>query len=266
MTSTFPIQIKNASFGYDSHLVFKNISLNINHSEIFCLMGQNGCGKSTMIDTLLNIHKLSEGNIFIMEKDLKKYTPSTLAKRIAYIPQTYENSFPYTVKQVILMGRTIYTGYLGHYSKKDCEIVDDTMKHIGIFHLAERPYTQISGGEMQMVMLARALVQQTDIVIMDEPTAHLDYYNELLFLENVIRLTKEEKKTVFMATHSPNQPFFMEKSGVPIRVGLMKDGNIICTGTPSEILTEDNVRTVYNIESHIINSHDFHTLIPVRTI
>lgn len=260
------ITISNACFGYDSTPVLKDISLSINKGEIFCLMGRNGCGKSTLIDAILGINRLSSGQIKIMGKPLDHYTPSTLAKEISYVPQVHDKSFPYTVRQVVLMGRTIYTGYFGTYSSSDRRLVEETMEKTGIAHLADRPYTQISGGEMQMVMLARALVQETGIIIMDEPTSHLDYYNELLFLEHVIGLIQKEHKTVLMATHSPNQPFFMEQAQVPIRVGLMKNGKISLVGTPTDILTSENIQSVYSIDSTVIHCGTQSVLLPRQTI
>ena len=261
-----PITIKNASFGYDDHPVFQNISLSVNSGEIFCLMGRNGCGKSTLIDALFNINHLTSGQIEIMGKNVNEYTPSTLARQISYVPQIHDRSFPYTVRQIVLMGRTVYSRHFGLYSSHDHEVVEKTMEKTGISHLADRPYTRLSGGEMQMVMLARALVQETEIIVMDEPTSHLDYYNELLFLEQVIDLVKEEKKTVLMATHSPNQPFFLEETGLPVRVGLMKDGNISIVGSPTEVLTTENIQSVYSIYSQVIHSPYQNVLLPRRTV
>lgn len=262
----YPVEIKNASFSYDEKDVFKDVSLKVNKGEIFCLMGRNGCGKSTMIDSILGINHIFEGSINICGKDLSSYSPSGLAKHVSYVPQHFEKSFPYTVEQIILMGRTVHTGLFGTYSDKDYEITKKVMKDIGIYHLKDRPYTNVSGGEMQMIMLSRALVQETEIVVMDEPTSHLDYYNELLFLENVIKLVKDNGKTVFMATHSPNQPFFIESSGVPVRVGLMKNGNITTIGSPSSVLTVDNIKDTYNVNSCIVGVDNFKAVLPVNTI
>lgn len=263
---TKPIIIKKAAFGYDETPVFHDVDLEIENGEIFCLMGRNGCGKSTLIDSIFNINHLNSGSIEIMGKNLNQYSPSSLAKQIAYVPQIHDKSFPYTVRQIVLMGRTIYTGYFGIYSAKDHDIADKVMEETGISHLADRPYTQLSGGEMQMVMLARALVQETDIIVMDEPTSHLDYFNELLFLEHVVNLVKKEKKTILMATHSPNQPFFLEQTGLPVRVGLMKDGQIPLVGSPSETLTSENIRSVYSIDSHVIHSEYQSVLLPKHTV
>lgn len=260
------IEITNASFSYDKKKVFKNVSLTVNKGEIFCLMGRNGCGKSTIIDAILGINHISEGSIKISCKDVNSYSASDLAKHVAYVPQHFEKSFPYTVQQIILMGRTVHAGPFGTYNERDYEITEQVMKDIGVYHLKDRPYINVSGGEMQMVMLARALVQETEIIIMDEPTAHLDYYNELLFLENVIKLVKDKDKTILMATHSPNQPFFMGSNSVPIRVGLMKDGSITKVGSPSSVLTIENIKGTYSVKSHIASVGSLKAVLPVNTI
>lgn len=262
----FPVEIENASFGYEKKLIFEDVSIKIKEKEIFCLMGRNGCGKSTLIDSILNINKISNGSIEINGKNLKDYSTQELAKNISYVPQIHNKSFPYTVWQVVLMGRTVYTKSFGRFSYEDEEIARNVMKKVGISHLADRPYTYLSGGEMQMVMLARALVQDTSIIIMDEPTAYLDFYNELLFLENVISLVKNEEKTVIMATHNPNQAFFIEKKQIPIRVGLMRNGKINIVGSPSEIINSENIKSVYNVNSKIFKTDEQDALVPINTI
>ena len=262
----YPIEIKNISFGYGEKNVFENISLDISKGEMFFLMGRNGCGKSSLIDSILNINKINSGEIKINGKRLENYSPSELATKISYVPQSHEKSFPYTVRQVVLMGRTVYSGAFGSYSQKDKEIVDNIMKKVGIYHLAERPYILLSGGEIQMVMLARALAQDTNIIILDEPTAHLDFYNELLFMESILRLSKSEGKTIIIASHNPNHAFYAEKKGARVRVGLMADGKIDIIDSPSKALTSKNIRLIYNINSQILSSSYQNTIIPLNTI
>lgn len=174
------LKIKDVSFAYNTNLVLKDINWQVNSGEIWCLMGRNGCGKSTLLDCILGINKLQSGSVVLADKPLWEYSPKSLARYLSYIPQVHERSFPYKVRQIVLMGRTAHLGGMGLPQAEDKILVKEAMESVGIAHLADRPYTQISGGETQMVLLARALVQQTPLIIMDEPTAHLDYYNELL--------------------------------------------------------------------------------------
>ena len=134
--------------------------------------------------------------------------PGSWRKKLSFVPQVHERTFPYTVEQIVLMGRNAYGSSFSGPREEDRRIVEEVLKRTGIAHLAQRPYTQISGGEMQLVLLARALVQNTSVVIMDEPSAHLDFRNELIFLENAARLIREESTSVLMATHSTRDLVF----------------------------------------------------------
>ena len=163
------------------------------------------------------------------------------------------------------MGRTAYVGGFGTPDEEDKQITKRIMEQVGIAHLADRPYTQISGGEMQMVMLARALTQETPFILMDEPTAHLDLSNEMLFLEIVADFIGKEEKTVLMATHSPNQAFFLEMLGLNVRVALMNKGNLVAVGTPREVLTAEMIAEVYQVEGRILTDGQCCQLMPLRT-
>ena len=229
-------------------------------------MGRNGCGKSTLLDCILGIHPLKKGTIQISDKSVDAYKPAELAKKMAYLPQSHEHSFPYKVLQVVLMGRTAYMSRFGSPTQEDKVIVKNLLNKIGITHLSDRPYTQLSGGELQMVMLARSLAQEAPLILMDEPTAHLDYYNELLFLETIASLVKDGRQTIFMATHSPNQAFYLENRGIPVRVGLMCNGKLIETGPPAKTLTSANLGQVYNIEARILDSGETKQVMPVGTL
>ena len=212
MEPVISVQGASYSYGYGRPPVFHDVSLEVSTGEICCLMGVNGCGKSTLIDAVLGVNECQEGNILVDGRPVSSYKPSQLARRIAYVPQVHDRSFPYKVIDVVLMGRTVHQEGFGAPDGGDRELCEEALRACHISHLAERPYTQISGGEMQMVMLARALVQETPIMVMDEPTAHLDFRNELIFQETVVRMVEEKRIGVLIATHSPNQAFYFENS------------------------------------------------------
>lgn len=258
-------EIRNASFSYSDHLIFQNISFDVKKGEILCLMGKNGCGKSTLIDCILGIHSLDDGTVTIDGKNIASYKTNQLARHMAYVPQVHTRSFPYKTRQVVLMGRTAYVGGFGAPDQDDKKLVKNIMEQVGISHLADRPYTQISGGEMQMVMLARALAQEAPFILMDEPTAHLDFANEMLFLEIVAQFVGKDNRTVLMATHSPNQVFFLETLGLDVRVILMKDGAILANGKPKDVLTENMIRQVYQVEGKILTDGTYRQIMPIRT-
>ena len=258
-------KISHASFSYENHPVFEDVSFEVKKGEILCLMGRNGCGKSTLLDSVLGIHPLKKGEILIDGRAVSSYKAQHLARKMAYVPQVHDRSFPYKTRQIVLMGRTAYAGEFGAPDEEDKKIVKRIMEEVGISYLADRPYTQISGGEMQMVILARALAQESPFILMDEPTAHLDFSNEMLFLEILAKFIGQENKTVLMATHSPNQAFYLDALGINVRVALMKDGSLTAIGKPRDMLTEEMIRHVYQIEGKILTDGIYRQIMPVRT-
>jgi len=265
------IALSDVTFSYDSQPVFQHVSLQVERGTICCLLGANGCGKSTMIDCVLGLNQPGAGSITVNGKAVGAYRAEELAKVIAYVPQVHQQSFPYTVRQIVLMGRTARLNSLSGPGEKENELVDKALERVGIFHLAERPYTQISGGETQLVMLARALVQETPVIVMDEPTAHLDYRNELIFLETAAMLVQTLGVSILMATHSPNQAFYLAEHGVEVQVAVMYAGTVAAVGTPEQTLTAEMIRAAYGVEvnciAHEAGSNEIrHQIIPLRVL
>ena len=245
------IQVRDAAFSYGGPPVFEHVDLDIFAGRVCCLMGMNGCGKSTLIDCMLGVHECSSGQVLIGGEAVGHLKPADLAKQVAYVPQVHDRTFPYLVRDIVLMGRTAYQKGLSAPGEEDIARCEEAMERCGISNLADRPYTMISGGEMQMVMLTRALVQDTPVIIMDEPTAHLDFRNEQIFLETVVNLVKNRSIGVVIATHSPNQAFYFEKAGLDIQVALMADASIRALGKPSEVLNEELLGEVYGMKVRI---------------
>ena len=213
------IEVKDLSFFYGEKKVFEDLTLEIKRGEVFCLLGPNGCGKTTLIDCLMALHRPSAGSIDLCGRPLSGYKRHEIAQKVAFVPQIHSPSFPYTVKEVVLMGRTAYTGAFSAPGKKDEEIAIEAIGRVGMLSFADRAYTSLSGGEMKLVLLARALGQESDVIIMDEPTAHLDFRNELLFLETIGELVRKNGISVLIATHSPTHAFYFEGLGIPARAG-----------------------------------------------
>ena len=218
------VQVKNASFSYGKKQVFHDISFNVKKGEVFCIIGPNGCGKTTLLDCILGLLKINTGEILVGKVNIKKTKPQELAERVAYVPQTHERRFPYKVEDIVLMGRASKTKIFSSPNSEDKEIAKKAMEKVGILELADSPYTQISGGQCQLVMIARALAQESEIIIMDEPTAHLDFKNELILLETVVNLVRENNITVIMATHFPNHAYYFETNNIPTTLALMNNG------------------------------------------
>ena len=179
-----------------------------------------------------------------------------IAQKIAYVPQTHDATFPYTVREMVLMGRTAFTDTFSKPSEEDEQICSEVLQRIGIEKFSDRPYNMLSGGEIKLVLLARALVQKTPLLLMDEPTAHLDFKNELMFLETVAELCASEDITVILATHTPDHAFYFDDWGLNVKAVMMSCGGLNCIGTPEEIITAENIQNVFGVRSKIIKDTD----------
>lgn len=246
------IELKNASFSYDTRKIFKDISFSVNKGEVFCVLGPNGCGKTTLLDCILGILKLNDGDILFNNTSIKSIKPKQLAEFLAYVPQNHQRTFPYTVEEIVLMGRAHKTKLFSAPNESDKQIVIEALERVGIKSLAKRPYTQISGGQCQLVMIARALAQESKIIIMDEPTSHLDFKHELILLELIVDLIKERDISIIMATHFPNHPYYFENKGINTTIALMNNGSFEEVGSPRQVLSESNIKKVYSINSKVI--------------
>ncbi len=250
------ISINDLYYAYPNEEVLQGVDLQVRQGEVVCLMGANGCGKTTLLDNILRVHKPKSGTIRLCDKDISEYKRKDIAQRIAYIPQIHNTTFPYLVREIVAMGRTCHAHVMGRPSEEDLEISLDSLRQVGMLEYAEKSYTQLSGGEVKLVMLARALAQKASIILMDEPTAHLDMRNELLFLQVTKELVRKEKISVILATHDPEHAFYFEGCGVPTRAVMLKYGKIMAIGKPSEILNEETIAKTYAVQVRIMESKD----------
>lgn len=247
------IRVENASFGYTDQPVFERLNFELNKGEVFCLIGPNGCGKTTLLDCILGVKKLHSGKILLENENIDYLKPYEVARKISYIPQIHEKTFPYTVLEIVLMGRAAYTGFFSSPSLQDKFIAEEALETVGLIEYRDRPYTQLSGGESQLVMIARALAQKTKIIIMDEPTSHLDFKHELTVLETIVQLVKNADISILMATHFPNHAFYFENNEVKSKVALMENKNFIDIGKPSAVINEKNLKALYDINAKVVS-------------
>lgn len=247
------VSIETAAFRYDTADIFSGLNLKVHPGEICCLLGPNGCGKTTLLDCILGALHLNNGRILLNGKETKQLKAGQIARQIAYVPQRHEQTFPYTVLEITMMGRAAYISMFSSPSEKDREIAEEALATVGMSAFRDRPYTRLSGGEAQLVMIARALAQKASLIIMDEPTAHLDFHNELLILETVSAMVRDLGLSVIMATHAPNHAFYFENRGIPTTAALMHQGGFLAHGGPRDVLTEEKIRILYNINTKIVS-------------
>jgi iron complex transport system ATP-binding protein len=245
------LEICNVSCGYcQREPVLKDVTFSVKTGEICCLLGPNGVGKTTLLKTLLGTLKLLDGEIMLDGEALSKWGPKKRAKAIAYVAQTHVPPFPYKVKDVILLGRIAHIGYFGQPSAKDKEFVEETLNELGIYSLRNKEYTDISGGERQLVMIARSLVQEPDFLVLDEPTANLDFGNTVKVLKHLI-LLKEKGLGIIMTTHSLDQAFYLNSSAA-----LLTGKKALKFGAADSVLTRKNLKEVYGIDIKVVEFLD----------
>jgi iron complex transport system ATP-binding protein len=241
------LEARNVSFTYDGKKnIFEDISFDVRPGEVFCVLGPNGSGKSTLLRCLCNILRASGGIISIDGKAISTMSNTDIARRVGYIPQMHHPTFPYAVKEVVLMGRSPHMGIAQAPGPKDREITMEVLRSMHIEHLADRPYTEISGGEMQLVMLARVMAQQPDVLLMDEPTSHLDIGNQIRIIKTVVGLSRKGMSVV-MTSHFPDHALLSH-----FNVGIMKGGRFTDLGPAEQVISEESMRRTYGVDIRIV--------------
>ena len=235
------IQVRDVEFSYGKQEVLKGISFCMEKGEFVCVLGANGCGKTTLLKSILAFLTPQHGQVLLYGKDIHQMDERERARKIAYIPQYHTPPFPFTVPDVVLMGRTPHLSRICRPTEKDCRIADESMERLGIAHYANKSYTALSGGQRQMVVIARALAQQPDLLIMDEPTASLDFGNQYLVLAQVKKLAREGMG-VLMVTHNPDHAFYCAD-----RIIAMEDGKILSMGDAGKVINEAVMKAVYHM-------------------
>ena len=246
------LTVKNAACGYDGKAIINNVSLTLRQGEIVCILGPNGIGKTTIFRSVLGFLKLIEGEITLDGKPRDELSQKEFSQIVGYVPQVHEPPFPYSVPDVVVMGRSSHLKAFESPGLHEYRIADRVMEMLGISYLREKTYTQISGGERQMVLVARALAQNPKLLVMDEPTANLDFGNQIHVLECIKRLSGSGLG-VLMTTHSPDHAFLCCD-----RVILLTKDKEILEGPVDEIVTEANLRRAYGVEVKIAETrgHD----------
>lgn len=257
------IEVKNLSFSYRRGVpVLKDVSFSLESGKFVCLLGPNGVGKSTLFKCMLGLLRDYQGEIWIDGDNTKSLTQKQLARKVAYIPQSSAPVFNYSVADVVLMGTTALTSTFSSPGEKERGYVRQALETLHIRHLEERMFMNISGGERQLVLVARALAQQAGILFMDEPTANLDYGNQVRVLEQVRRLARQGY-TVIQSTHNPEQAFLYADEVLAV-----KDGTIAAHGRPNEVMDAALIQSLYGIEVRVESLMDdrMRVCIPMASI
>ena len=234
------IELADIGFRYNAHWVLRHISFAVSTGEFLGIIGPNGSGKTTLLKVIDGIFCPQEGETRIGGIPGRQFKRIDLARRIAVVPQESMMTFPFTVQEIVLMGRTPHLGQLAFEGEKDFQIAEEAMTATDTGLLRDRSMTALSGGERQRVLIARALAQEPQIMLLDEPTALLDIRHQMDFFDLIKKLNKEQALTVIAVTHDINLA-----STYCDRVMLLKSGNIYGIGSPRDVITESNIKEVY---------------------
>lgn len=234
------LEISHVKYRYkNGPQVLKDISFDVQEGECLCLLGPNGTGKSTLLKCLLHYYEPEVGEIRLDGQEIGQLPARERARQLAYVSQSSRLTFPYTVREVVRMGRTAHLAFGTSYSKRDKEIAEQVMDQLGIAFMADKCFQNLSGGERQMVMIARALAQQARFLILDEPTAALDYSNQIRILRTLCGLA-QNGYGILMTTHFPDHAFLACSKAV-----LMRDGEVMDFGSPEQVVSSDNLTRLY---------------------
>lgn len=238
------VRLENMSFGYDEKLILEDINLEINEPGLLCILGPNGVGKTTIVKNMNKLLKPKSGHVFVNGTDVSTMSHLDVARVMAFVPNSSNSVFSMTVGEFILMGRHPRAGYTT--SDRDIAVVDSAIEILGLQEFAERDVRQLSAGQTQRVLIARGLVQEPEILILDEPTSNLDVKYQMDVMKFLKAYARDRKIVVIMVCHDLNIT-----AAYADRVLLLYGKNVYADGKASEVLTADNIKTVYNVNAEV---------------
>jgi iron complex transport system ATP-binding protein len=237
------IEVSNLRFSYAQDCVIKGCSFRVSRGVLCCLLGRNGSGKSTLLRLINGTLQPDSGQVTVDGIDVHSTQRAITGRKLGFVPQKHNHVFPYRVLDMVVMGRTPYLDIFSRPSREDYLIADKALDVVGISHLRNRSCAEISGGEEQLVFIARAITQEATYFLLDEPTSHLDFANQHMILTTIRRLVKEQKCAAVVAMHDPNLSLRFAD-----HIVMLDNGVIIHEGPTDEVMTEDNLEQLYDIK------------------
>ena len=244
------IEVRNLNFSYGTRQILFDISFRVGKGEFLSILGPNGVGKSTLFRCILGLLSGYSGQVLVNGVDARTLSVQETAKQIAYIPQSSHPIFNYSASDIVLMGVTSGLSPFRSPGTEQKEKVAWALEKVGIAHLKDRCFHRLSGGEQQLVLIARALAQDAPVLMLDEPTANLDFGNQLLVLEQARNLAGEGY-TVIQTTHHPEQSYLFSD-----RILAIQDGRVLIDGIPDQVLTEETMKKLYHVDVEVLSLYD----------
>jgi len=250
------LEVRGLSFSYGDFEV-RDVCFSVGRGEVLTLLGPNGSGKTTILKAMLGLLKPARRCVYVDGRDLHSLPSRERSKLVGYVPQLHSPPFPYTVLDVVVTGLAPQLGAFGAPRREHYEKALEKLRLLGMERYKDRPYTQLSGGQLQLVLIARALVQDPEVLLLDEPTAHLDFRNQVKVLEVVRRLARAEGVSAVMTLHDPNLASMYSD-----RIALVKGGRVVALGRPREVLRESVLREVYGIDVRVLEHDGLRLILP----
>lgn len=241
------IELKDISFHYHSgseNFSLEKINLSLLRGEYTALMGPNGSGKSTLLKLISGVIRPNNGSVNLLAKNISEYSRKQIARKIAFVPQSTGNAYPFSVFEIVMMGRSPYLNLWGNEKKEDVEIVKEALELVGIYHLRNKGINEISGGEAQRAYIARAFAQKTELILLDEPNSHLDIEHQISIFRLLKKFNEIEGTTIITISHDLNLAASFCKKGI-----ILNNGRLATEGTIPDVLTERNIKEYFNVNS-----------------
>jgi len=251
------LDVQSLAFGFPGRTIGCDVSFTLGAGDVLCVLGPNGGGKTTLFRTLLGLLAPHAGSVQLGSVSLQDLSRPEIARQVGYVPQGHAAYFAYTVREFVLMGRTAHLGVFSAPGRKDREISERSLQSLGIAHLADQPVTEISGGERQLALVARALAQEPKLLVLDEPTASLDFGNQVRVLQKISTLAGSGIAILF-SSHDPDHAFLCAR-----RALLLAEGRVLETGVPREVIRADTLERMYGVSVKVIDlGGGAHTCLP----
>lgn len=246
------ISVNNLSYNIDSQKIIEDINFSTARGQVTCLLGPNGAGKTTVLKCMNGIFKKNSGTVIVDNDKLSNLNKKEIASRIAYIPQEHNIVFSYKVLDFTVMGYSPYMNLIQRPSAVQFENAEEKLELLGVAHLKNRHFDTLSGGEKQLVLLARALLQNTDYLLLDEPVSHLDFKNKYFLINQLSQLAEKQNKGIVITLHDPNLARFFSQ-----QVIVIKDGCILKKGKTDQVINIDSLQQIYDVSIDESNSKRF---------
>ena len=240
------LELRALAFGFPGRTIGRDVSFSLAPGEVLCVLGPNGGGKTTLFRTLLGLLASHGGEVLLGGKPLQALRRADVARQVGYVPQGHSAYFAFSLRDFVLMGRSAHLGAFSTPGKRDREVAARALESRGIAHLADKPVTEISGGERQLALIARALAQEPGLLVMDEPTANLDFGNQVRVMERIVALAGSGISVLF-SSHNPDHAYLAAR-----RVLLLAQGRALALGIPREVLSPEALERLYGIRVEVV--------------